>query len=32
MERPEGLACDIGAVEVVLDHVFADNFDGSPTP
>jgi hypothetical protein len=24
--------CDIGAVEMVLDRVFADNFDGSPTP
>lgn len=30
--RPQGNECDIGAVEVVLDRVFADNFDGRPTP
>ena len=30
--RPQGLTCDIGAVEMVLDRVFADNFDGRPTP
>jgi hypothetical protein len=30
--RPQGAQCDIGAVEVVLDRIFADNFDGTPTP
>jgi hypothetical protein len=30
--RPQGVNCDIGAVEVVLDRLFADNFDGRPTP
>jgi predicted outer membrane repeat protein len=31
--RPQGLRCDIGAVEVVAyDRIFADNFDGTPTP
>ena len=30
--RPQGLQCDIGAVELVLDRVFANNFDGRPTP
>jgi predicted outer membrane repeat protein len=28
--RPQGLHCDIGAVET--DRVFADNFDGTPVP
>ncbi len=29
--RPEGAACDIGAVELrVPDRIFADNFDGTP--
>jgi predicted outer membrane repeat protein len=30
--RPQGVDCDMGAVEVVLDRLFADNFDGRPTP
>jgi predicted outer membrane repeat protein len=31
--RPQGAHCDIGAVEVVAyDRIFADNFDGTPTP
>jgi predicted outer membrane repeat protein len=30
--RPQGTNCDVGAVEVVLDRIFADNFDGRPTP
>lgn len=30
--RPQGVNCDIGAVEVVLDRIFADNLDGRPTP
>jgi hypothetical protein len=30
--RPQGANCDIGAVEVVLDRLLADNFDGRPTP
>lgn len=30
--RPQGSACDIGAVEVVSDRIFADNFDGTPVP
>lgn len=31
--RPQGLRCDVGAVEVVAyDRIFADNFDGTPTP
>jgi len=30
--RPQGAACDIGAVEVVFGRIFANNFDGSPTP
>ena len=29
--RPQGAACDLGAVEVV-DRIFADNFDGTPVP
>jgi hypothetical protein len=29
--RPQGAACDIGAVEVVMDRIFGDNFDGTPT-
>jgi predicted outer membrane repeat protein len=30
--RPQGAHCDIGAVEVVTDRIFTDNFDGRPTP
>ena len=30
--RPQGAACDIGAVEVVVSRIFADNFDGTATP
>jgi predicted outer membrane repeat protein len=30
--RPQGANCDVGAVEIVLDRIFADNFDGRPTP
>jgi predicted outer membrane repeat protein len=30
--RPQGANCDVGAVEVVLDRIFADNLDGRPTP
>lgn len=32
VRRPQGSACDIGAVEVVTDRIFADNFDGTPVP
>jgi predicted outer membrane repeat protein len=32
VSRPQGVNCDIGAVEVVLDRIYADNFDGRPTP
>jgi hypothetical protein len=32
LRRPQGSHCDIGAVEVVTDRIFADNFDGTPTP
>ena len=30
--RPQGTNCDAGALEVVFDRIFADNFDGRPTP
>jgi predicted outer membrane repeat protein len=30
--RPQGPNCDAGALEVVFQRVFADNFDGRPTP
>ena len=31
--RAQGAHCDIGSVEVVAyDRIFADNFDGTPTP
>jgi len=30
--RPQGVGCDIGAVELVTDRIFADNLDGTPTP
>ena len=30
--RPQGPHCDIGAAELVVDRLFADNFDGTPTP
>lgn len=30
MARPWGAGCDIGAVEVVVDLIFADGFDGVP--
>jgi len=29
--RPQGSTCDIGAVEVVVGRIFADNFDGTPS-
>jgi predicted outer membrane repeat protein len=32
VRRPQGSHCDIGAVELVTDRIFADNFDGTPTP
>ena len=32
VSRPQGVHCDIGAVELVTDRKFADNFDGTPTP
>lgn len=32
LPRPQGPNCDIGAVEVVYLRIFADNFDGRPTP
>lgn len=33
IHRPQGLHCDVGAVEVIAyDRIFADNFDGTPTP
>jgi predicted outer membrane repeat protein len=32
VRRPQGAYCDIGSVEVVTDRIFADNFDGTPTP
>ena len=28
--RPQGAGCDIGAVELVTDRIFAGNFDGTP--
>lgn len=30
VSRPQGAGCDIGAVE--FDRIFADNFEGTPTP
>jgi hypothetical protein len=30
--RPQGANCDVGALEVVFNRIFADNFDGRPTP
>lgn len=27
--RPQGAACDIGAVEAILDRIFADGFEGA---
>ena len=30
--RPQGAACDIGAVELVLDRIFADGVDAAPIP
>jgi predicted outer membrane repeat protein len=30
--RPQGAACDLGAIEVVFSRIFANNFDGTPTP
>ena len=30
--RPQGPNCDVGALEVVFQRIFADNFDGRPTP
>jgi len=30
--RPQGPNCDVGALEVVFNRIFADNFDGRPTP
>ena len=30
--RPQGANCDAGALEVVFNRIFADNFDGRPTP
>ena len=30
--RPQGANCDAGALEVVFERIFADNFDGRPTP
>lgn len=30
--RPQGVGCDIGAVERVLDRIFADHFDGTAVP
>lgn len=32
VRRPQGIGCDIGAVERVLDRIFADNFDGVAVP
>ena len=32
VSRPQGASCDIGAVEVRVGRIFADNFDGTPTP
>ncbi len=32
VHRPQGSGCDIGAVERVLDRIFADGFDGHPVP
>jgi hypothetical protein len=32
VRRPQGAGCDIGAVERVLDRIFADGFDGVPVP
>lgn len=32
VRRPQGIGCDIGAVERVLDRIFADNFDGFAVP
>lgn len=32
VRRPQAVNCDIGAVELVFDRIFADNFDGTPTP
>jgi hypothetical protein len=29
--RPQDALCNIGAVELVTDRIFADNFDGTPT-
>ena len=30
--RPQNTNCDVGAVEMVYLRIFADNFDGRPTP
>lgn len=32
LTRPQGGTCDIGAVELFTDRIFANNFDGTGTP
>lgn len=32
VQRLQGAGCDSGAVERVLDRIFADGFDGVPVP
>jgi hypothetical protein len=32
IQRPQGEGCDIGAVERILDRIFADGFDGVAAP
>ena len=31
VSRPQGAGCDIGAVEILPDRIFADGFDSAPT-